>query len=65
MGIPHAAISSVIVNVVLPFAAAVVVGLRFYVRIRTKQPLMGDDWTILGSLVREVSMHRRRVHHTC
>lgn len=52
MAIAHAAVGGVVVNIILPLASIIFVALRFHVRIKTRQPLLGDDWTILGALVR-------------
>ncbi|KAH7406409.1 hypothetical protein DE146DRAFT_647409 [Phaeosphaeria sp. MPI-PUGE-AT-0046c] len=50
MAIAHAAVGGTVVNIVLPLASIIFVALRFHVRIKTRQPLLGDDWTILGAL---------------
>ncbi|OAK94255.1 hypothetical protein IQ06DRAFT_234874 [Phaeosphaeriaceae sp. SRC1lsM3a] len=50
MAIAHAAVGGVVVNIILPLASIIFVALRFHVRIKTRQPLLGDDWTILGAL---------------
>lgn len=53
MAIAHATVGGVVVNIVLPLASIIFVALRFHVRIKTRQRLLGDDWTILGALVCE------------
>ena len=51
MGPSHAAIGGLVVNVVLPILAIIGVALRYAARLKKRQPLQADDWTILVSLV--------------